>query len=446
MKIAAAVTHPDVYPDRHLNVFVPYGAHDLDYNVTRAVIATLRWSAPDVTRDFLAEIVRFKVEDAPGFQYDLQGSDFEDYDPSRAKRKIILGISSAGKCAAHLPPIDAIDRQRLVQALHAPPGIARLKAIATVIGRHEIDPDEAACLAHAVAELQAGSLPDGWIFSTDGQVCVLIEAKLLALLDPSQLDRHAEVWFGKKRTGDDLVIASWTQVAHFFGARRDHKDPRTAFLCRQVFDYIDLLGFAPFEGFKPYDFDGDTLPDALPKFRRFAADVRTIATQQGAPLSEIHSTPTGARFGFVSMRYPGEIRLDLATDGVRVSWFVAEKEAERVLHATGDGARNPWAGMKVASTGLVLRVERLIEGDHGLVPDAETYAKDLDPARFPEALHELRLQNPRTQEGREVRHGALEVVGTVARDAALDGRDAVIGAASKLVSDMLALAEKVHSE
>ena len=443
MKIASAVQHPDVYPDRHLNVFVPYGSHDLDYNVTRAVIATLRWSAPDVTRDFLAEVVHFKAEGAPDFQYDLQGSDFEDYDPSRARRKIILGISSAGKCAAHLPPIDAIDRRALVQALHAPPGNARLKALATVIGRHEIDPDEAPCLAHAVAELQAGSLPDGWIFSTDGQVCVLVEAKLLALLDPSQLDRHAEVWFGRKRTGDDLVITSWTKVASFFGARRGHKDPRTAFLCGQVFDYIDLLGFAPFEGFKPYDFDGDTIPDALPKFRRFVGDVRTAATQGGAPLGELHSTPNGARIAFANPRFPGEVRLDLGTDGVRVAWFVADKEAERLLLATDDGAKNPWAGVKLGSSGLVLRVERLVEGDQGLVAEAETYTSDLDPARFPEALHELRRQNPREQEGREVRHGALEVFGTLARDAALDGRDAVIGAATKLVLDAVTLAERV---
>lgn len=443
MKVASAEQHPDVYPDRHLNVFVPYGAHDLDYNVTRAVIATLRWSVPQLTRDFLQEIVNARLEGSPHFEYDLQGSDFEDYDPSRAKKKIILGISSAGRCAAHLPPIDAIDRQRLLQALAAPPGLARLKAIATVIGRHDIDPDEAACLAHAVAELQTGSLPDGWIFSTDQQICVLVEAKLLALLDPSQLDRHAEVWFGRKRSGDELVITSWTEVAAFFGSKRDHSDPRTSFLCRQLFDYIDLLGFAPFEGFKPYDFDADTFPDALPKFRRFVDDVKKAATHDGAPLGELHSTPTGARVAFANARFPGELRFDLTGEGIRVGWSVVAGEAERLLQATDDGKKNPFAAVKLATKGMKVRVERLIEGEHGLAIDTETYSADLDPAHFTDALHELRLQNPAKQQGREVRRGSLEVVALVARDDALEGHDAVVTTATRVVFDLLRLVERL---
>ena len=43
MKMAAADRNRDLYPDRHLNVFVPYRSHALDYNVTRAVIAR-RWN------------------------------------------------------------------------------------------------------------------------------------------------------------------------------------------------------------------------------------------------------------------------------------------------------------------------------------------------------------------------------------------------------------------
>jgi hypothetical protein len=130
MKVASAVAHPNVYPDRHLNVFVPYGTHDLDYNVTRALISTLRWSVPDLTRRFLKEVANVAVEGDAPFEFDLQGCEFEDLDPAQCRRKVVLGISSAGRCAAHLPPIDAIDRTRLVHALHQPPGVARVKAIA----------------------------------------------------------------------------------------------------------------------------------------------------------------------------------------------------------------------------------------------------------------------------------------------------------------------------
>lgn len=441
MKVASAVAHPDVYPDRHLNVFVPYGTHDLDYNVTRAMISTLRWSVPDLARQFLAEVANVASDGTAAFQFDLQASDFEDYDPSRAKRKVILGISTAGRCAAHMP-LDSVDRARLVQALQAPPGLPRITALAAAIGRPDMDPDEAACLAHAVTELQSGSLPDGWIFSTDGSLCVLIEAKLLALLDPSQLDRHAEVWFGRKRTGEDLVVTSWAKVAAFFGKNRGHPDAKTAFLCRQLFDYIDLLGFAPFEGFKPYDFDGDTIPDALPKFRRFVEEAKKLATSEGAPLGEIHSTATGSRIALANPRAPGEVRFELTTAGIRVGWRCEADAAERLLEATEDGKKNPWTGVKLVSKGLQARVERLIPSQGGLVADAETYAQEFDPSRMSEALAELRLQNPLKQ-GRELRKGALEVAGLIARDSALDGRDGVLAAATKLVFDALRLVERV---
>ena len=40
MKLDAAERRGDLYPDRHLNVFVPFHGHLLDANVTRAVVST----------------------------------------------------------------------------------------------------------------------------------------------------------------------------------------------------------------------------------------------------------------------------------------------------------------------------------------------------------------------------------------------------------------------
>ena len=56
MKLDAAERRGDLYPDRHLNVFVPFHGHVLDANVTRAVVSTLRWARPEVTRDFVIEL------------------------------------------------------------------------------------------------------------------------------------------------------------------------------------------------------------------------------------------------------------------------------------------------------------------------------------------------------------------------------------------------------
>jgi hypothetical protein len=451
MKLAAAARQPDLYPDRHLNVFVPYGTHDLDYNVTRALIATLRWSVPQLTRDFLAQVAGVRAE-SESFQFDLQASDFEDFDPTRAKRKVVLGISGEGRVATHLPSLDAIDRPRLAQALAQSDPRARLEAVRVVLARNEVDQDEVAVLAHALAELRAGSLPDGWIFAPDGSLCVLVEAKLLALLDESQLDRHAEVWFGRKREGEDLVLTTWNKVAAFFATHREHPDARTAFLCRQLFDYIDLLGFATFEGFKPYDFDGDALVDSLKKLRSFVEEVRKALAASGSPFGTAAPTPQGSRIAFANPACLGEARIDLATDGIRVGWRVGDSPSGRapgqagvdaLLALTDDGRRNKAAGLELVSRGLRVRVERLVPGPIGLTVENETYAHDFTPGDLGEALHELRLQHPSGAGARTARFGALAVECLVGRDEACGGRDAVVSAAARILLDVGRLAERL---
>jgi hypothetical protein len=453
MKVASAVRHAELYPDRHLNVFVPFGTHDLDYNVTRALIATLRWSRPQITRDFLAEVVGVSTEASASFQYDLQASDFEDFDPSRAKRKVVLGISAEGRVATHLPPLGMVDRARVQQALLAPGG-SRLDAVRAALQRADIEWDDVLVLAHALDELRSGSLPDGWIFAVDSSVCVLLEAKLLNLLHQEQLDRHAELWFGRKREGQDLVLTTWAKVAGFFDARRGDEDPRTRFLVGQLFDYLDLLGFAPFEGFKPYDFDGDTLTDSLPKFRRFVEEVRKAALAAGAPLAASVPTPTGTRIGFSNPDLLGEARVELLESGVRIAWRLGEAATGRfagpagvdaVLATSESSHRNSLAGIKLASgTGeLVARVDRLVASPAGPVVDAETYRHAFSPDLFPDVLQELRLQHPAGDQGRTPRRGALQIERTIPRDAALDGRDAVIADAAKMLTDVARIAERV---
>src|SRR5262245_58910732 len=120
MKLESAQRLTELYPDRHLNVFVPYGTHDLDYNVTRAVIATLRWSRPAVTRAFLAEVVGVPLEREAGFQYDLQASDFEDFDPAKCKRRLVLGVCELGRIADGLPDLDEVDRAVLLRFARDP--------------------------------------------------------------------------------------------------------------------------------------------------------------------------------------------------------------------------------------------------------------------------------------------------------------------------------------
>lgn len=452
MKVASAVRYAELYPDRHLNVFVPYGTHDLDYNVTRAVIATLRWSRPQLTREFLQEVAAIDAG-AATFQFDLQASDFEDYDPAKARRKVVLGISVEGRVSKHLPPLAAIDRARLDRALGTP-GPARIEAARQALARPDVDWDDLEVLAHALGELRSGSLPDGWIFSTDGSLCVLVEAKLTRLLHQEQLDRHAELYFGRRREGPDLVLTTWSRVARFFDERRSDEDPRTRFLVGQLFDYLDLMGFAPFEGFKPYDFDGDTLTDSLPKFRRFVDEARKAALALGAPLAETLPTPTGARIEFSNPGLLGEARLDLLAEGVRVAWRVGDAPMGRLAGSTGTDAlletceashKNPLLGIKLATgTGhLVARVERLVASPQGPVVDAQTYEHAFSPEDFPDVLQALRLQHPSGDQGRTPRRGALQIEKVIPRDECLAGREAVLAEAAKILSDVARIGERV---
>src|SRR5688500_14544189 len=110
MKLAAANRHAALYPDRHLNVFVPYRSHALDYNVTRALISTLRWAKPELSRDFAAQVagVTLPAGSRASFHHDLHACDYEDFDPAATKHQVVLGISTGGAIAPNLPSLDGV--------------------------------------------------------------------------------------------------------------------------------------------------------------------------------------------------------------------------------------------------------------------------------------------------------------------------------------------------
>jgi hypothetical protein len=411
MKLADAERHGDLYPDRHLNVFVPFESHDLDYNVTRALISTLRWSRPEVTRGFLSEVVGVSAEDG-NYHYDMQGCDYEDFDPGKVAQQVVLGISTTGQLAK-LPSLDDVNQDALRSILRMPfPLEVKLEEVRRALGRHEVDLEDLATLAHTLDELEEGSLPDGWIFSDEGGVCVLIEAKLLDRLDLYQLQRYSEVWYGRAMPADEVVLKRWEQVAEFFAGYRDDEDTRTAFLCGQFHDYLDLLGLASFTGFKPYDFDPDTAQEALAKFSRFAQAVHGAAQGRGLPLGNPRLSPTGARLPFSDAALPGELCLDLLEAGVRVELRLGDAPAgrlagreavDRLLDSSADGERNPLEGHDSAD-GLYVRIERLRADalDGAAFVERETLHQDLDAAEFGYVLSELRAQHPPAERSRDM--------------------------------------------
>lgn len=456
MKLAAAERHDDLYPDRHLNVFVPYGTHTLDYNVTRALVTTLRWSRPELTQAVLQELAGVSVAADVGFQYDLHACDYEDFDPSRVETQVVLGISIQGALASSLPPLDDGELQAtllgFLRSAFSP--AQKLEEVRRVLARPELSMDELETLHHTLEELEDGCLPDGWVFSPKGGVCVLIEAKLLNLLDLSQLQRYADVYYQRQFQASDMRLATWERVAEVVACFRDDADVRTAFLCRQLHDYFDLLGLAPFGGFKPYDFDLDTIREALPKFQRFAAALRNQATEQGLPLGPPRPSPTGVRVAFSEEAYAGELALDLLEQGVRVELRCgdgpgARGAVDRLLETTHDGETNPLAGQDLG--GLYVRLERLrsSDADGETFVELETLKEELNADEFGFVLSELRRNHPPAEAGKGIagyyRRGTLSLGRIIERDAAIGGDSGVLDACLAAVASVVRAARALGS-
>ncbi|MEZ6187587.1 MAG: hypothetical protein R3F62_21575 [Planctomycetota bacterium] len=450
MKLEDAARHPHLYPERHLNVFVPFESHDLDHNVTRALISTLRWARPELTQGFLTEVVGLEGQTAEDYCFDLGACDYEDFDPADCSRRVVLGISGAGRLAPHLPSLDDVN-QDVIQAVLAQPLDlpTKLGEIRRLLAQPELDYDELATLAHTLDELAEGSLPDGWIFSPEASTCVLIEAKLLTYLDGYQLDRYAEVYYGARETP---VFTTWDQVASFFARWREDPDPQTAFLSEQLCDYLDLLGLSRFAGFKPYDFDPDASQEARIKFLRFAEALHTAARDAGLPLAELGASPIGARFGFADAGVPGEVAIDLLATGVRIELRVGDAQQGRfpgregVTEVLRLADETEGALLEAAPPGLSVRVERLRSEtpDGPAVVDRETFHDALTPESLTFALEELRLQHP--ADARDVsggyRGGALSVGLVIPRrDAVGDGSgEAILKRAHEAVASVAAVA------
>lgn len=455
MKLSFAAESPELYPDRHLNIFVPYGTHELDYNVTRAMICALRWSAPDLVRDFLKEVMAVEVNGEVPALYDLQACDYDGFDTEACETRKLLGVSRAGKIAERLPAIDQVDQSQILHALRAAVPEERLARARQILNNSELTADDVEVLEHTLEEYERGSMPDGWIFTADGKVCVLIEAKLTHSLDQYQLDRHAETWYGEPCRGDDLVLATWRRLAAFFEARRDHADPRTAFLCRQFVDYLELLGQAPFDGFKPYDLDGDALLGSLPKLMSFSEVLIAAGQSAGIPLGpKVAPSGSGIRIGFGDPSLVGALGVELNDDSVSFLYTIGEQldgqalagaeGADKMLDSCQNGLVNPLADIGEITAGQSVRVDRLVWNNGHPAHDRPVYTDDFKPEEFSEVLEELSGQHPPAERRQsQGRSGVLTISRSLEGPAAMVGKEAILEAGLNAFREYLKIARAV---
>ena len=234
------------------------------------------------------------------------------------------------------------------------------------------------------------------------------------------------------------------------------EDPRTAFLCRQLADYIEILGNARFNGFRPFDLDGDALLEGLPKLRRLAALLCESGRERGLPIgARIVDRGTGVRLGFGDPTLVGALGIELQDDQVNFLYTLGEpvdlgpkadeSGMDRVLDESEGGLFNLLDGLELKSSEPIqVRVDRMLRSGGRTAVDRPVYEAELDPASFAEVLDELRTQHPlpeqRVEQGR---FGVLTLSRCLTGDEALSSRETVLEAALEAFSDYVAIARRL---
>src|SRR5271166_3305169 len=119
------------------------------------------------------------------------------------------------------------------------PGKTRLLLGLSLLGTVEGD----------LVEGQGGSRIDAAIDVPDVGM-LAIEVKVVDSLEGPQLARHASRW----KTTSPLLLARWTEVWRWAREERGAAGGLQTFLLDQFCEYLEILGFAPWRGFRLEDF------------------------------------------------------------------------------------------------------------------------------------------------------------------------------------------------
>lgn len=171
-------------------------------NSTKALINVLELGGPDVTRSFLGRFAPPLVATEPARFY-LQGGPSQVPDGTR----LLLGLSVLGQ-------IDGV-----------------------------------------VAPADGGSRVDAAVF-VPGRGLLVIETKVVDDLEGPQLGRHMHRW----KIVEAPICVRWADVWRWARDERSKAAEPAAFLLDQFCEYLEILGFAPWAGFRQEDFDFFTNP------------------------------------------------------------------------------------------------------------------------------------------------------------------------------------------
>jgi hypothetical protein len=249
-------------------------------NTTKALVNVLHLAPDDLTSSLLRH-VGVHLEAAWPWHHALQGGPEDG--PFPARRLLVITARSTTDDPVWQSP--AVDRGRIDAAIWAP-----------------------------------------------GEALVAVEVKVSAALDMAQLTQHAKDWSIDK---DAWVFATWADV-HGWARQTLASSPRSLskvsrFLLEQFADYLEIIGVAPFAGFRSEDFD-------FLAARRAALKM----SKSGVPLDMAQVGITKSRLGELWDRVRSELRdVERMTLGaVRVGTLRASDDRMWAMTTTGDGGVN----------------------------------------------------------------------------------------------------------
>lgn len=305
--------------DLHHNLFYSYrgpNAEGADYdrqlenNLTKALINTLRLGGEDVWRPFLAKL---GVADAHAAAFLLQRRDLPSGGAANKRRRVLLGISKYESAWS---------------------------------------PDE-----HIEDAYE--SVPDAWVYG-DG-FAVLVESKVNeGDFAPGQMQAHLARLRSSELTPPRSALMTWGQIHGFFGGLLPNlNDAASRLLVAQFIQFLEYSGMSGFTGFRREHFDYFLLHEDDDARRWVREQMKGLATQVEAILLQfspfyaeydigvlkLADTHCWVAFGPRDGAYSQVTHqsMSLASNGIRVyvntELVSAAKRLKKVLRESADALR-----------------------------------------------------------------------------------------------------------
>lgn len=200
-----------------------------------------------------------------------------------------------------------------------------------------------------------GSRVDAAILLPGGSL-TLVETKVVEYLDPHQLARHAQEWQMPEPPLDQAAwvddgpwrLARWAEVYEWASAAdADIEEPVSRFLLDQFRDYLQLVGLAPFAGFRDEHFGWLALP-AGKRSWDIQAEIKAHLRTMWEAILEGLTADEAERLGEI---HANQLPLDATTAAAQTNW--GEDGVNITIELTADELQVNVVGWTAPQAGLV---------------------------------------------------------------------------------------------